>query len=189
MIKQISEALDSLDIPYLIGGSLASSTLGKFRYTNDVDFVVDIESDKVSGLVRALHVDYYIDEEMVCSALEHKSEFSVVQFASAMKVDMFIKQTGAWADSVWSRRRLHSFTAPDTHVQVYIPSAEDMILQKLNWYRMGREVSDRQWSDVTGMLEVQSAVLDYAYMEQWAENLDLTDLLHRACDDAGIGSR
>ena len=50
----------------------------------------------------------------------------------------------------------------------------------------GGGVSDRQWTDVLGVLKVQGATLDRAYLEEWARALGLTDLLRRALDDAGL---
>jgi hypothetical protein len=189
VIKQITQALDSNNIPYLVGGSVASSTLGKYRFTNDIDFVVDLRSESVADFVAALGGEYYVDADMIMEALKHRSSFSVLHLDTMIKVDMFIKPIGAWTDSAWSRRKVQRLENQEQSVDVYVRSAEDMILQKLNWYRLGREVSDRQWSDVIGMLEVQAASLDFDYLKKWAQDLNLTELLHRAYTDAGIVDR
>jgi hypothetical protein len=60
------------------------------------------------------------------------------------------------------------------------------VLAKLQWYREGGGVSDRQWTDVLGVLKVQGTALDRAYMEEWARELGLTALLRRALEDAGL---
>ncbi|MGB8343950.1 MAG: hypothetical protein WCD86_03645 [Ktedonobacteraceae bacterium] len=69
-----------------------------------------------------------------------------------------------------------------------ITSPEDIILNKLEWYRMGGEVSDRQWGDVLGVLKVQGTNLDLAYLRRWAVALNVADLLERALDDAGLAA-
>jgi hypothetical protein len=68
-------------------------------------------------------------------------------------------------------------------------SPEDTILAKLQWYRDGGGVSDRQWNDVLGVLKVQGPALDRAYLREWASQLDLTDLLQQAMDAAGLPPR
>ena len=68
----------------------------------------------------------------------------------------------------------------------YLASPEDVVLRKLEWYKAGGAVSERQWLDVLGVVKVQAQVLDYAYLRQWAEQLELTDLLDQALRDAGV---
>ena len=67
---------------------------------------------------------------------------------------------------------------------VYISSAEDNILSKLEWYRLGGEVSDRQWRDILGVIKTQGERLDLTYLRQWAAALNVTDLLEKALLEA-----
>ena len=69
----------------------------------------------------------------------------------------------------------------------FVASPEDTILAKLEWYRLGDEISDRQWRDILGVLAVQGDRLDLAYMRQWAATLDVSDLLERALGEIGRG--
>ena len=83
-------------------------------------------------------------------------------------------------------RRAGKQLSPDNPTSIYVASAEDTVLAKLQWYREGGEVSDRQWNDVLGVLKVQGPALDRAYLREWARELKLVDLLDRALDDAGL---
>ena len=65
-----------------------------------------------------------------------------------------------------------------------IATAEDIILAKLEWYRLGNEVSERQWNDVLGLLRLQGAALDLAYLRSSAADLGIADLLDRARREA-----
>jgi hypothetical protein len=61
-------------------------------------------------------------------------------------------------------------------------------LHKLYWFRLGGEVSERQWDDVLGVLNVQGSALDQVYMKHWADVLAVLDLLQQALLEAhGIG--
>jgi len=68
--------------------------------------------------------------------------------------------------------------------QVYFSSPEDIILAKLLWGQ--RSNSEKQWRDVLAVLKVQQEALDYGYLSEWAEQLDLSDLLNQAMVEAGI---
>jgi hypothetical protein len=52
-----------------------------------------------------------------------------------------------------------------------------MVLQKLDWFRRGGGVSDRQWNDVVGLIKTRGTSLDRAYLDRWASALDLEALL------------
>jgi hypothetical protein len=185
VIDTLVNRLDALGIDYFIGGSVASSMHGIYRATNDADIIVDLTANQVDDFVAALSDDFYVDADMIHEALKHDHSFNVIHLPTMVKADLFPTKRTAFSDSEWRRRRLE--TIRDSEMQsVYIASAEDMILQKLNWYRLTGERSDRQWGDVQGMLKVQGMALDFAYMAHWAAELGLTDLLETALIDAGM---
>lgn len=67
-----------------------------------------------------------------------------------------------------------------------VPRAEDVVLLKLDWYRAGGEVSERQWGDVLGVLKVAAGDLDRGYLSRWAAELGIADLLDRALAEAVV---
>ena len=102
-----------------------------------------------------------------------------------MKADIFVFKADAFGRSQFARRTGKQLSAGDSSL-IYVASPEDTVLAKLQWYREGGGVSDRQWNDVLGVLKVQGAALDRAYLDEWARELGLTDLLRRALDEAGL---
>ena len=158
---------------------------GIYRATNDADIVVDLSENRVEDLVAALQEDFYVDADMIRDALRHSHSFNVIHLPTMVKADLFPPKRTAFGASEWTRRRQERIR--DNEMQaVYVASAEDMILQKLSWYRLTGERSDRQWGDVQGMLKVQGTSLDFVYLAHWAADLAVSDLLQTALEDAGL---
>ncbi len=57
---RVIQELDKLNVPYLIGGSLASALYGEPRATIDADVVADLHIEHAAPLVRALAGEFYI---------------------------------------------------------------------------------------------------------------------------------
>ncbi len=182
---RMAEILDALAIPYLIGGSVASSILGEPRATLDVDIVADLQLSHVPPLLEVMMREFYIDEMMVREAIERKSSFNVIHLDTMQKVDIFVLSEQPLAEAEMQRRQQLVITQNPERL-AWLASAEDIILQKLIWYRMGNRVSDRQWRDVLGVLKVQGEQLDFGYLEQWVESLGLEELMAQALREAGI---
>lgn len=180
----VVEALEALGVPYLVGGSVASSAYGLARSTLDVDLVADLRQEHVQSLVSRLRDRYYIDEEMIREAIHHRSCFNLIHLDTMLKVDIFVLKSRDYDRTAFGKRRRDTLSeAPDARTY-YLASPEDTILNKLEWYRMGDHVSDRQWNDVIGVLKVQHDQLDRSYLQRWAEELGLADLLERALEEA-----
>jgi hypothetical protein len=81
-------------------------------------------------------------------------------------------------------RRRKAVLTTDPEQSAYIVSPEDAVLAKLEWYRMGAEVSDRQWRDILGILKTHSGALDLDYLYLWAKELKVNDLLERAVEES-----
>jgi len=179
-------ALDCLAIPYYLAGSIASGVHGVYRATADADIVAELREDQVDDLARLLDADFYADAEMMRDAIRHRSSFNLLHLATGFKVDVFVDR-GRPFDRSRFEHRVSSPVTPSAEGGVYLSSAEGMVLAKLEWYREGGEVFDRQWYDIQGILKVRAAELDLPYLRHWADQLGIADLLTRALDDAGLG--
>jgi hypothetical protein len=176
---QVIDALDGLGIRYAIGGSFASAVYGVMRATMDADLVVDLALPDVEPLAGALIGDFYADAESMREAVQQRSSFNLIHLGTMFKVDVFVAKTRAFDRSQLARRRL-VLLSEEPQRQAYVASAEDTILAKLEWYRMGGEVSERQWRDVLGVLLVQGERLDLGYLEKMATHIGVLDLLKQA---------
>lgn len=179
----VTEALEALGVHYVIGGSFASALHGVIRATMDADLVADLRPEQVEPLARALGVAFYSDETMMDDAVRQYGSFNVIHLETMFKVDIFVARPREFDHAQLARRQLH-ILGKDPNQQAYITSAEDTVLAKLEWYRQGGEISDRQWSDLLGVLKVQGANLDQDYMQRMAVSLGVADLLQRAFAEA-----
>lgn len=184
--RQIAQEFDRLEIKYFVGGSLASSLHGIPRATHDVDMIADIKEEHIPFLVKALESDFYIDTDMIREAIQHRSLFNVIHLNTMFKVDVFILKSDKVSQKEMVRREQYQITDDPLHT-LYLASAEDVILHKLYWFQLGDRVSERQWHDVLGVIQVQYETLDYHYLEQTAQNLRVGELLHQALKEADMG--
>jgi hypothetical protein len=179
LARHVATILESLDIPYSIGGSLAGSFAGKPRATLGIDVVVDVPIASVTALARALDDQFYVDAGALRRAVNEGSTTSVIHRPTSIKVDLFIAGGTALDRDLLQRRRSVRIGAGE-HDRVWVHSPEDILLQKLRWFRRSGDASDRQWRDVLGILRAQAGRLDRDYLASGGARLEVSDLLDRA---------
>jgi hypothetical protein len=175
----ITTLLDSLGIPYVVVGSMASIVHGQARTTLDVDILADIQQNQVDRFVAGLSDKFYVDELAIREAIKHRSSFNLIYLSSMFKVDIFLPKNRAF-DQQQLNRKVRARIMPSSDESYWVLSAEDIILAKLDWFRLGSEVSERQWRDVLSILKAHDTGLDISYLRQWASALEVSDLLERA---------
>ena len=183
----VTQVLDTLGVPYCVGGSFSSTVFGEARSTRDVDILAALRLEHINSFTNALDTAFYIQVQDAQEAIaraptlhntpSQRATFNLIHRTSFFKADIFVSSGRAFDSSQFARRVMIE-VAPNQSLAM--SSAEDTVLAKLEWYRIGNEVSERQWRDVLSVLAAQSANLDYAYLREWATTLGVRDLLDRA---------
>lgn len=181
VFREVIAALEQAEIPYMLTGSFASNLYGNARATQDIDLVITATLDQLSRMKSLLpESDYYFDLAAAKEAATRKSMFNILSIGHGWKIDLIFQKPGAFAREAFSRRA----SAQIDGVNLIASTAEDLIIAKLDWARMGE--SSRQIDDVAGILKIQQSSIDRAYIENWVRELGLSAEWDRARQLAGL---
>ena len=182
-IRFVVDVLNGLKIPYAIGGSLASSVHGVSRHTLDADLAVEPFPGKEAGFVGRLpEAEYYVNVETVRDAVARRGSFNVLHLLTGFKIDFFVRKDRPFESAMLARRRPAPVFGVDAGLFDLV-SPEDVVLLKLEWFRIGGEASEKQWTDITHVLKTQAGHLDDGYLDLWAGDLKVKDLLDRVREE------
>jgi hypothetical protein len=181
----VARALERMGVRYYVCGSLASSLHGDPRATNDADFVAVLRPDQAERLQKELGQRFFVDPEVFKRAVETERSFNLIDEVELAKVDIFCASDAGYQAAALQRVVTLELEPEDPFSRVTVASAEDTIVAKLRWYRMGGEVSDRQWRDLEGVVRAQAGRLDLDYVRKWSVHFRVEDLLERLLGKTG----
>jgi len=188
-LAPVVDAFDSLEVPYYIGGSVASSFHGALRSTMDVDLSAQLTEAHLVPFLQAIEDQYYVSEAAAREAVRRKTSFNLLHNETSFKVDIFVSRQRDFDRSVYERIQRGELDDSHDPLTVMMPTPEDIILLKLEWYRLGNEVSERQWNDLTRLVEFHRDSLDMEYLLTWAMNLRVADLWQRLYEEVAAKYR
>ena len=178
LLGLIVTLLDEASIPYMVVGSFASTFHGEPRMTRDIDLVVDPSTESIGLVVERLYSleegRFYVGDAQ--TAVTNRDMFNVIDNATGWKLDLIVRKDRAFSQGELDRR----VAAQLGGVDLFVSSAEDTVLAKLEWGK--KSGSGRQFSDAVAVIGAQ--VLDRNYLEVWAKELGVADLLDQAFIEA-----
>lgn len=183
MAVGVAELLEELGIRYVVGGSVASSLIGEPRSTVDVDIAVQLDAHHLSLLVERVRPAFYVPEADALRAVRECDSFNIIHNEAALKIDLFVLGDEL-LDVNQIDRRIQIDVPTEPAAALWITSPEDQVLRKLDWYRQGGQVSDRQMRDVVAILQINKETIDNRYLTETAERVGLSQLLR----DARLGA-
>ncbi len=170
--------LEKLGVRWFLGGSLASSIHGVPRATFDADIMADIRPQHVKRFLKGLGEAWYADEQAMQDAIGNRSSFNLIHLDTAMKVDVFVPKLRRFDGGEFARSQ--PLKLEGSVFEARICCAEDIVVAKLEWYRLGGEDSERQWGDILGVLRLNAGKLDLELLHSSAAELGVLDLLEKA---------
>jgi len=188
VLHVLVDVLEMLRIPYAVGGSLASGAYGEPRSTHDIDVLIALSPDQVAPLAAALRKDFHVDPRAASEAVLSRKSFNVIHNKLYQKVDLFVAGED-FLDRRQLDRRVRRVLSAGDEREVFVTSAEDIVLRKLDWFRMTDETSERQWRDVLGVLKVRGDRMHLHELRDAADRLGLSNLLEQALEESGFRSR
>ncbi len=180
---KVTAVFENFAVPYLIGGSLASTLHEMARTTQDSDIVAEMRLEHLRPFVSVLQDEFYIDEEMIVEAIQHFSSFNIIHHESMFKVDVFTPRPRPFLQSQLARARRQTF-AFDREISARFASPAETILSQPERHRMGGDVSDGQWRDIPGLLRICSEELDCNDVRRWPKERRRDDLPANALREA-----
>jgi Nucleotidyl transferase AbiEii toxin, Type IV TA system len=187
LARSIGDVFDALGIEWVLGGSLASSLAGEPRATMDIDVAVSMSLRDVTPLVDAVRERFYVSEEMVRDAVIRHGSFNLLHWGSTFKIDVFVLGDDELDRRQIGRRQIVHVLLGDRDIELWVGTPEDQVLRKLQWFRDGGGVSERQWRDVVALLRVQGDRIDRAELSAAARRVEVDQLLSAALDEAASG--
>lgn len=169
-ITKVIQALSEIGVEYMLVGSFSSMYYSFPRSTADADFVVGTQDLDIAGLSMLLGEQFKFDPQLSFETVGGSVKNEIEITGTPFRIEIFRLTDEPFDQSRFSRRREIILFGK----QVWIPTVEDVILQKLIWNRP----KDRD--DVAGVIEANRKSLDDDYLKSWASQLGLTDALLRA---------
>ncbi|HMO16507.1 MAG TPA: hypothetical protein PKA63_01765 [Oligoflexia bacterium] len=165
-ICDLVSILDKFNIRYFIGGSLSSSLNGIFRSTNDIDVVLENSINDL--VVKELEEKFLVDATKLRESHSRNRAFNIFHENTALKFDLFPAYNDFHASQL---DRAISVKLPSALCAFRVASPEDIILAKLVW--ISKAPSERQLSDIKGVLNTNRDSIDFDYLNSWAEKLKI----------------
>lgn len=170
LLKVITAQLKKNRVPYMITGAWSAIYYGRPRASHDIDFVVELgrqDLAKVLSIFSPLSDDFFIQKEAIKEAVLEKSMFNVIHLPTTLKLDFWILTDEPFDKSRFRRKRKVKILDQP----MVMASAEDTILQKLRWYKMGK--IEKHLVDAAFVYQIQKKNLDMGYLADWVRKLGL----------------
>lgn len=169
ILKIVVNRLAVLKIPYLLTGGLAVSYWGLSRTTHDIDIIIEAEKEDKDKIINIFKKDFYISKEAVELAIDQRFTFNIIHSKTGLKIDFWLTKKDPHKILEFKRGLNKKIFGK----QISIITPEDLILEKLLWYKDGG--SSRHLEDIKGILQISKP--DLTYIRDWTEKQSTSEIL------------
>ena len=168
----IIAVLQEAGLPFMVVGGLSSNVYSIARSTKAVDIVIGLESPgQLRRIEELLPARFRFDPQVTFEGITGNIRHIIQVEGTPFVIELFeLPGDDAFQLQRFGRRREIFLAA--LNVTAPIPTAEDVVVQKLRWGR------PKDIEDVRGILTVQGPSLDYAHIEDWCGKLNILDRYH-----------
>lgn len=170
VLRLVSNRLDEAAVAYMVSGSVAMSYYAEPRMTRDIDIVVELGAAGAERMAALFSDQFYCDVDVIRDAVRRRTMFNLIHTQLVVKVDFIVRQDSPYRRTEFERRRRAQLAG----FQIWIVSPEDLVLSKLVWAKPSH--SELQLADVRNLVTT-IPTLDWPYIERWAAELDVLELL------------
>lgn len=185
IILKLVKIFERLSIPYVTESGLARAIKTDRQLPSFIALIVDLRRDKVAGLFEAVEPHFKVTEAAMREAIRAQSGVTLVHKETKIAVNLLLLKDESFWQSLFSRRKSISVQL-NPERSLWVPSLEDIFLEKLIEYRDSDRNGDQLWRDIVWMLKVQNEDLDFEYLREWAIALHAVDIYDRALGEAGF---
>ncbi len=129
VLKDCTERLEKLGIPYMLTGSMALIHYAMPRNTTDIDIIIELTSNDVENFIKEFEHDYYVPHSRIKDAIYRNRMFNLLNQQTIIKIDCVIRKDDEFNLFAFSKRKKVKYT---DYFEVWVISKDDLILSKLN---------------------------------------------------------
>lgn len=168
---EVIQRLDELQVPYMVVGSLSSNVYGIPRSTQDADLVLDMQGREFGPILKHMQPLFTSDRQLRFEGVTATKRHVLRRTGREFNVELFVLTDDPFDQARFARRQLRTFAGE----RVYLPTPEDVIVQKARWLLNGDRPKDRE--DIASVLGVRHGTLDWDYIYLWCDQHGTRELL------------
>jgi hypothetical protein len=158
-VRVVLFGLAGAGLEHMVTGGLVSNHYGVARSTKDADIVVQMEPQAFARFIHALPPGLALHPQASFETITGSRRHIITVAGSNFQIELLGDDPH---HQERFRRRVRAVVAELGH-ETWIPTAEDMVIQKVRWNR------DKDRDDVKNIIGVQGDALDWPYIERWCE--------------------